>query len=80
MGDAIISFVFFLNPHLRVCSLILERQEGGEREREMNVREKHLSAASPTRPTRGQTHNAGVFPDQGSHPQHFDVWDGVPTN
>ena len=52
---------FGCNPHLMICLLILEREEGGEREKEgernIDVREKHQSVASCMRP------------DQGSNPQ-----------
>ena len=43
---------FLKNPHLRTCLLILEREEGKERERERNidVREKHQSIASCIHP------------------------------
>ena len=44
------SFSLFLNPRPRMCLLILEREERGERERDIVVREKHLSVASHTRP------------------------------
>ena len=38
---------FFLNPHLRTCLLIfIERGERRERERSINVKEKHQSVAS----------------------------------
>ena len=40
-----------------MCLLILEREEGGERERErnINVREKHRSVASHVHPNQGST-------------------------
>ena len=55
---------FFLNPHLRICLLILERKEGGRGDRERRTegereREKHQWVASCTRP------------DQGSNPRPF---------
>ena len=40
---------FFLNPHLRIFLLILER-EGGEGERSIDVREKQQSVAFPMLP------------------------------
>ena len=40
----------FFKPHLRIHLLILERGEGRERERNIDVREKHLLAASYTLP------------------------------
>ena len=43
-------FVYLFNPHLSTCLLILER--GEERERNINVREKHGSIASHRRPNR----------------------------
>lgn len=43
---------FFLNPLPRLCLLVLERQEGREREREKSIdeRKKLRSVASHTRP------------------------------
>ena len=62
----------FFNPHLRICLLILEREEGRERE-------KHQSVASHSAWTRNQTYNLGMCPDQESNPHTFGVWD-TPTN
>ena len=46
---------FFLNPHPRICLLILETEERRERERERNitVREKHPFVASGRLPDQG---------------------------
>ena len=45
----------YFYPHSRTCILILERWEGREKERERNidVREKHQSGASHKRPDQG---------------------------
>ena len=48
-----LDFAFFKkNPHLRTCLVILERGEGRKRERERNidVKEKHRLVASCMRP------------------------------
>ena len=49
--------------------LIDFRQKGreGERERNINVREKHGSAASSSAPGRDQTHNLGLCPERESN-------------
>ena len=39
------SFSFYFNPHLGICVLILEREEGIER-KIIDVREKHHSVAT----------------------------------
>ena len=42
---------YFFNPHLRICVLTLEREEGRERKRErkrINVRDKHQSVCPLT--------------------------------
>ena len=65
--------LFFLNPRLRVCLLILERVEG--RERKISEREKHQSVASSTFPTRYLVH---MHPDQVPNvpPKHV-PWPGI---
>ena len=57
-------------------NLFLERGEGREKERKKNInmREKHQSVASCTRPKQNQTRNAGMCPDQKSNPQRFALW------
>ena len=53
------------------------REEGGrkrERERNINVREKHWSV------TWDQTHNLGMCPDQKLNPWPFSLWNNTPTN
>ena len=51
--------LFFFNPLSRVCLLILEREEGGERERQtdrqtdIDVRENHQSVSSCMHPDQG---------------------------
>ena len=44
------------------------REAERKRERDLNVREKHRSDASR------------MWPDPGSNPQPFGVWDDVPTH
>ena len=51
-----------------------------EREREIDVGEKHWSLPTICAPTRDQTINLGMCPDQGSNPQYFGVWDDAPNN
>ena len=68
-------FFFFLNPHSRTCSLILERVEGVVgRER----CEKHWLVASHMHPNRGPNPQPRYVPWQGIEP--FGLWDGAPTN
>ena len=71
------SLFFFLNPHEDI--FIDFRQRGGEREREKYLYDKHRLLPICT-PTRNQTHNLGMCPDQESNPQSFGVWDHSPTN
>ena len=51
--------------------LFLEREEGREKERErhIDVREKHLSAVSCMHPEQGAGHNPGMCPDWESNQQ-----------
>ena len=58
----------------------LEREEGGERERNIDVGQKHPSAASVCTPTRDHTWNLGTCPDQESNPQAFGAQDDAPAN
>ena len=37
--------ICFFNPHQRICLLILEREEGRERIKNIDMREKHQSVA-----------------------------------
>ena len=66
----------FLNTHLRICVLILERQEGegGERERET------LIGCFCMHPSQGSNFNLGMCPHGGSNLQHFCVQDNALTN
>ena len=66
---------FLKNSNQRICSLNWQRGKGGkkwgrdkERERNINMREKHPSVASYT------------CPDQGWNPQPLGVWNNAPTN
>ena len=69
-----------LNPHPRICLLILERKRGREREKEKRPCEKHWLVAAYTPQTGDQTRNLGMCPDQGLNPQPFGVQDDAPTN
>ena len=62
-----------------MCSLLLEREEGRERERNIDVRETVIGLPPVHAPTRNQTHNLGMCPDWESNPQPFGVWDDAPT-
>ena len=62
----------FLNCHLRICTLILEREEGGGwgRERETLVWRRNIDRLTPVCTLTGDhTCNLGVCPDQGSNPR-----------
>ena len=63
----------FLNPHPRTCLLILEGGHGRvrERERNMDVRGKHPSAASCTHPNWGLSPQARYVPWLGIEPADF---------
>ena len=69
-------YTIFFNPHPRTCLLILKGREGREREREKNidVREKHQLVASCTCPNCDQTCNVGKCPDQELNLRHFGLW------
>ena len=55
--------------------MILEREEGTEREREREGQgEKHWCFPPIDAPTRDQTCNLGMCPDLGSNLQSFGVW------
>ena len=77
-----VKVLFKKNLHPRIYSLTLEREEGGERDRQtdIDVRERYQSVASRTHPTKDQNHNLGTCSDQGSDPQPFVVPDNTPTN
>ena len=54
---------------------------GGGRERERE-RERRNNDQLPSicALTGDQTHNTGMYPDQGLNTQHFGVWDNAQTN
>ena len=77
-GNKTLLGTLFLNSHLRICLLILEREEGrgSERERDIYVRNiNRLPLALPL--TGNQTRNLGMCPDRGSKPQPFGVLDNT---
>ena len=68
-----------LYPHLRICLLILEREEG--RERETAMWERNINRMPPIHaPTGYWTHNLGMCPDRKLILQSFGAWDDSPTN
>ena len=69
---------YFFNPHLRICSLILKRNGGREREREMWERSIDWLPPIYTQ-SRDWTHNLDLWPNRGSNPQHFGAWGSAPT-
>ena len=76
----------FLNPHPRICLLILERKRG--RERETSMWKRNIDLLLPIHdPTRDWTHNLRMCPDWKWNPQIFGVqdntlpnWDTQPSN
>ena len=66
LDSSVFSFSFFFNPHPKICLLIWQRETEWEREKNINVREKHWSAASH------------MGPDRGSNPQpRYVPWLGI---
>ena len=66
-----------------MCLLILEREEGereGARERERNVRQKHLLFASRMFPDWGSKLQLKYVPDWKSNHQPFGVQEDAPIN
>ena len=68
MVNIVHGFLFlFLNPHLRIYSLIPER-------------EKHRSVAFHMCPKCGPNHDLDMCPDWGLNPRPFSLWDNTPAN
>ena len=66
--------LFIFNPHPRICLLILEREEVGERERETLMWERNIDWLPLVRSSnRDQTHNLCVCTDWKSKLQPFGV-------
>ena len=65
-------FILFY-PHPRTCSMVLERGKGreGERERSINMREKHQLLASCTHPNQGPNPKPRHVPRRGIKPATF---------
>ena len=60
--------------------LILEREEGGQRERETWMGEKSIDQLPPIHAlTEDGTHNPGMRPDWDSNLQPFGFWANIPT-
>ena len=72
--------LLFLNPYPRTCPLISEKGTGREKERERNidVREKHWLVAFCKHPDQGQTHNLGTCPDWESNLRPFGLQGDAP--
>ena len=64
----------YIYPHQRTCLLILERDKGRKRERNINQLPPICTLI------RNQTCNLGMCPDWGSSMQPFGPWDDAPTN
>ena len=60
--------------------MILEREEGREKERNIGMTEKHLSVASCTHPNQESNPNLSMCPDQELNPEPFGAWNNTPTN
>ena len=75
-----ILFIYYFNPHLRTCLLILERGGGRKtgKERNINVREKHQLVASCH--YWGRTPQCRHVPDRLLNLQPFGLPDDAPTN
>ena len=76
------SIYWVFNPHLRMCSLILETKEG--RERETSMWERNINQLPLIHdPTRDQTHTPGMCSDQEPNLWPFGVYQhsvGIYTN
>ena len=59
----------FFNPYPTMCVLILEREEGKEREIEASMGERNINQQPPN-----------ICPDWGSNLQPFGKWDSTPMN
>ena len=70
------AWLFFFKSLPKGMLLILQREEGRERERERNI---DLLPLVYT-PTRDWTHSLGMCPDQESNPWPSGLWDNTPTN
>ena len=72
----------FLNLPTNMLIDFRERGKKGERERERNInmRQKHQPVASGTHPDRDQTCNLDMCPAQESNPPPFVLWTDAPTN
>ena len=67
-------FIFLILTQGYAFTYFRERgRVGGEREKNINVEEKHQSVASCVPQNQGWTHNLGMFPDQESNLQPFGV-------
>ena len=61
--------------------MILERKDEREREGEgEGERERSIGCFPLSAPLRDQTHNLGMYPNQGLNLQPFGAWENSPTN
>ena len=72
------SFTLLLFILIGECLLIFFWER--ERERNIDVREKHWSVASCMRPNQGSNRNLDMCPDRESNPQTFGVQGDAPIN
>ena len=70
----------FLNPHLKIRSLIWERDRDREGQRDTLMWERNIIGCLVVHtPAGDQTHNPGMRPDWELSQQTFGVWDNAPT-
>ena len=60
--------------------MFIDLRKKGDRERNINAKEKHLSVASHMHPYYGSNPNLGMCPNQGLNSKPFAVQDDAPTN
>ena len=73
-------FVGFILTWEHFFSLLIEREERREKERETSMRETSIGCLLVWAWTRDWTYNLGMCPDQESNLRPFGLWDDTPTN